>query len=105
MEALAARGDWDVTVINPIGVPPVAMGRYKPLAAAAVTAVERPALLVEEGKALVRSEPRADAAVVADVPAGSEVEIVDGLPGWTKIRLADGGSGWVAASAVFDLSR
>ena len=36
MEALAARGDWDVTVINPIGLPPApfqAMGRYKPLAA------------------------------------------------------------------------
>lgn len=36
MEALAARGDWDVTVINPIGLPPPplrAMGRYKPLAA------------------------------------------------------------------------
>jgi glycosyltransferase involved in cell wall biosynthesis len=40
MEALAARGDWDVTVINPIGVPPVAVGRYAPLAAAAVTGVE-----------------------------------------------------------------
>ncbi len=26
MEALAARGDWDVTVVNPIGVPPVAAG-------------------------------------------------------------------------------
>ena len=23
-----ARGDWDVTVINPIGMPPVALGRY-----------------------------------------------------------------------------
>lgn len=36
METLAARGDWDVTVINPIGLPPPplrAMGRYKPLAA------------------------------------------------------------------------
>lgn len=36
MEALATRGDWDVTVINPIGLPPApfsAMGRYKPLAA------------------------------------------------------------------------
>lgn len=31
LEALAARGDWDVTVINPIGIPPVAFGRYKPL--------------------------------------------------------------------------
>jgi glycosyltransferase involved in cell wall biosynthesis len=40
MEALAARGDWDVTVINPIGVPPLTLGRYKPLAAAAVTDVE-----------------------------------------------------------------
>ena len=36
MEALAARGDWEVTVINPIGLPPFpfhALGRYKPLAA------------------------------------------------------------------------
>jgi len=39
-EALAARGDWDVTVINPIGVPPVALGRYRKLAAATVTGVE-----------------------------------------------------------------
>ena len=39
MEALAARGDWDVTVINPIGVPPIALGRYK-LAEAAKTGVE-----------------------------------------------------------------
>ncbi|MWV29387.1 glycosyltransferase [Aurantiacibacter rhizosphaerae] len=40
MEALAARGDWDVTVINPIGVPPVAFGRYKALAAATVAGEE-----------------------------------------------------------------
>jgi glycosyltransferase involved in cell wall biosynthesis len=40
MEALATRGDWDVTLVNPIGVPPMAIGRYKPLAEAAVTAVE-----------------------------------------------------------------
>lgn len=41
MEALAARGDWDVTVINPIGLPPApfsTMGRYKALAA--VPAIE-----------------------------------------------------------------
>lgn len=41
LEALAARGDWQVTVINPIGIPPLAFGRYKPLAAAAVDGVER----------------------------------------------------------------
>jgi len=40
MEALAARGDWGVTVINPIGVPPVPMKRYKALAAAAVSGEE-----------------------------------------------------------------
>lgn len=40
MEALAARGDWDVTVINPIGVPPVAFGPYREAAAAAVDGEE-----------------------------------------------------------------
>lgn len=40
MEALAARGDWEVTVINPIGVPPVPLGRYKALAAAATSGTE-----------------------------------------------------------------
>jgi teichuronic acid biosynthesis glycosyltransferase TuaC len=40
MEALAARGDWAVTVINPIGTPPLALGRYQPLAAAAVSGPE-----------------------------------------------------------------
>lgn len=39
-EALAAMADWDVNVINPIGVPPVPMGRYKALAAAAVSGEE-----------------------------------------------------------------
>lgn len=40
LEALAARGDWDVTVINPIGVPPLRWGRYTALARAAVSGVE-----------------------------------------------------------------
>lgn len=31
-EALAKRGDWRVTLINPIGLPPLALGRYRPLA-------------------------------------------------------------------------
>src|SRR3569623_133485 len=29
LEALAARGDWAVTVINPVGIPPVPFGRYR----------------------------------------------------------------------------
>ena len=36
MEALAERGDWDVTVINPVGIPPIAFGRYAPLQKACV---------------------------------------------------------------------
>jgi glycosyltransferase involved in cell wall biosynthesis len=40
LEALAARGDWQVTVINPIGVPPVRFGRYRALAEAAVDGIE-----------------------------------------------------------------
>jgi glycosyltransferase involved in cell wall biosynthesis len=40
LEALAARGDWQVTVINPIGVPPVRFGHYRELAGAAVDGVE-----------------------------------------------------------------
>lgn len=31
MEALADRGDWDVTVINPIGLPPLPLKRYEAL--------------------------------------------------------------------------
>lgn len=35
LEALQRDTQWDVTVINPIGLPPVALGRYRELAAAA----------------------------------------------------------------------
>lgn len=34
MEALAARGDWAVTVVNPIGLPPFRFGHYGKLAEA-----------------------------------------------------------------------
>lgn len=40
MEALAARGDWQVEVINPIGLPPLALGRYAPLRQALVSGDE-----------------------------------------------------------------
>ncbi|MBD3730984.1 MAG: glycosyltransferase [Sphingomonadales bacterium] len=40
LEALAARGDWDVTVINPIGTPPLALGKYAALKHAAVDGME-----------------------------------------------------------------
>ena len=40
LEALAAREGWDVTVVNPIGVPPVRFGKYRALAEAAVDGIE-----------------------------------------------------------------
>lgn len=41
LEALAARADWAATVVNPIGVPPIAFGRYRALAKAAVSGTEK----------------------------------------------------------------
>ena len=32
IETLAKRGDWRVTVMSPVGLPPLALGRYRPLA-------------------------------------------------------------------------
>ncbi|WP_114522008.1 glycosyltransferase [Altererythrobacter sp. ZODW24] len=40
LEALAAREDWDVTVINPIGIPPIAFGKYAALKNAAIDGTE-----------------------------------------------------------------
>lgn len=40
LEGLAKRGDWRVTLINPIGLPPLALGRYRPLAELAPLAEE-----------------------------------------------------------------
>ncbi|WP_435417980.1 glycosyltransferase [Parerythrobacter aurantius] len=40
LEALAARGDWDVTVINPVGLPPLVFGPYREAAGAAVDGEE-----------------------------------------------------------------
>ncbi|OBX18634.1 glycoside hydrolase [Erythrobacter sp. QSSC1-22B] len=40
LEALQRKPEWDVTVINPIGVPPLALGHYRSRVAAAVDGVE-----------------------------------------------------------------
>jgi len=40
LEALAKRGDWRVTVVNPIGLPPLALGRYRPLAELSAVSTE-----------------------------------------------------------------
>ena len=55
LEALAARGDWQVTLLNPIGLPPVALGRYRALAQEAVGGVEHG---VEVHRPVFRMIPR-----------------------------------------------
>lgn len=55
LEALAARGDWHVTLLNPIGLPPVTFGRYRALAQAAVGGIEHG---VEVHRPLFRMIPR-----------------------------------------------
>ena len=41
LEALQKDSDWNVTAINPIGLSPIALGRYRGLAEAAVDGVEQ----------------------------------------------------------------
>lgn len=41
LEALQRETEWDVTVINPIGVPPLALGQYRARAEAALDGIER----------------------------------------------------------------
>jgi len=69
------------------------------------TRSDSPGLVVEEGQALVRSEPRTDAAVLAEAAAGDDVDMLDSLPGWTKVRISDGNEGWVETGEVFALER
>ncbi|MEL7446033.1 MAG: glycosyltransferase [Pseudomonadota bacterium] len=40
LEALAKRGDWQVTVVNPVGIPPIPVGRYRALSQLDTFAVE-----------------------------------------------------------------
>lgn len=62
-------------------------------------------LAIQEQKLAVKSEPRADAAVIAEVTPGDEVLRLDTLPDWTKVELAEGAVGWVESRAVFALDR
>lgn len=64
-----------------------------------------PLLAIQPDKVSVRSEPRADAAVIAEVMPGDELERVDSLPDWTKVELGSGLVGWVESRAVFALDR
>lgn len=116
MEALAARGDWDVTLINPIGVPPIPMGRYKALANAAFSGEEggvhvhrprftlipsvggpfNPAMIVKAVLPLARKMHAAEPFDLVDAqffypdgPAAARIAAELGLPLSIKARGAD----------------
>lgn len=55
LEALAARGDWQVVVVNPILLPPIALGRYRALRRAAFDGREGG---IEVHRPTVRTVPR-----------------------------------------------
>jgi glycosyltransferase involved in cell wall biosynthesis len=86
MEALAKRGDWRVTLVNPIGLPPLALGRYRPLA-------DLPAENVEGGITVHRPHftliPRIGARRNAAAIARAALPLVQRIHAETPIDLID----------------
>lgn len=86
LEALAARGDWHVTMINPLGIPPVAFGRYRPLARAAVGGTEN---LVEVHRPRFTLIPRLGARINASVIARQILPLAQRLHADNPFDLVD----------------
>jgi glycosyltransferase involved in cell wall biosynthesis len=86
MEALAKRGDWRVTLVNPIGLPPLALGRYRPLA-------DLPATSTESGITIHRPHftliPRIGARRNAAAIARAALPLVQAIHAETPIDLID----------------
>ena len=86
LEALAKRGDWRVTVVNPIGLPPLALGRYRPLAELAPVSVENGVTIHRPHFTLIprigaRRNPaaiaRATLPLVQQVRAATPIDVID----------------------------
>jgi tetratricopeptide (TPR) repeat protein len=78
---------------------------FTPLICHTLEAGREPMLVIESQKVLMKSEPRPEAAVIAEVASGTEVEHLDELGDWVKVGSPDGFEGWVSRSAVFALRR
>lgn len=62
--------------------------------------------IAPRGKPLtLQSEPRSDAAPIAELASGDVAERLDELPDWTRVELENGTQGWVRSSGVFALRR
>ncbi|QDH35326.1 glycosyltransferase [Porphyrobacter sp. YT40] len=86
LEALAKRGDWRVTLVNPIGLPPLALGRYRPLA-------DLPGVAEEGGVTVHRPRftliPRIGARRNAAAIASAALPLVERIHAATPIDMLD----------------
>ena len=86
MEALAKRGDWRVTLVNPIGLPPLALGRYRPLADLPATSTEGKITIHRPHFTLI---PRIGARRNATAIARAALPLVQAIHAETPIDLID----------------
>ena len=86
LEALAARDEWQVTLVNPIGIPPVVFGRYRALAKAAVDGVEHG---VEVHRPTFTLIPRFGGRINASVIARTILPLVERLHAEAPFDLVD----------------
>ena len=86
LEALAKRGDWRVTVVNTIGLPPLALGRYRelanlpPLAEEGGITIHRPRFtLVPKVGARLNPQAIARAALplIRQIHADTPIDVID----------------------------
>ncbi|MDC8754211.1 glycosyltransferase [Erythrobacter sp. sf7] len=102
LEALAKRGDWRVTVVNPIGLPPLALGRYRPLA-------ELPAESIEGGVTIHRPRftliPRIGARRNAAAIARACLPLVERIHAETPIDVLDAQFFFPDGPAAADIAR
>jgi len=78
-----------------------------PLAWQSLTAERDPVLTIaaREVGVAVRSEPRAEAALIAQLGPGERLERLGTHGDWTELALPDGGRGWARSDTVFALHR
>ena len=102
LEALAKRGDWRVTVINPIGLPPLVLGRYRALA--------NLPLLAEEGGITIHRPrftliPRIGARRNAAAIARAAVPLAQAVHAQTPIDVVDAQFFFPDGPAVAEVAR
>lgn len=86
LEALAKRGDWRVTVINPIGIPPIVFGKYRELTELQPVSEEKGIIVHRPRFTLI---PKIGARRNAAAIARAALPIAQAIDRMTKIDLID----------------